>query len=387
MIKVLQLVGGGVAIGGVEKMLLNYYAYMDRSKIHFDFCFYRRSTLVASHIEFAEYIKDSKIYDLRLFEGAGKLLGYVKAIPKVKKLIRENQYDVVHINAGRPPLLFSGLIAATLAGAKVKITHSHSTKGKSGRSRIADIAYAIGFAIVRPIFRSMSTRLAACSTEAGKYMYGDNVVNSPKYMPIHNAIILESFIYSEDVRKSVRKELGIKGNTVVYGNIGRFSLQKNHFFLIEVFAAIKKKQSDSVLWLVGDGELKPDIEKRIKELQLEDSILLLGERNDPHRLYQGMDALLFPSLWEGLSVTAVEAQASSLPVFASTNISPEHQLTDRIYFIDLSKGGAFWADYILRKMAEAPNRMNMSEQITRSGYNIEEEAQSLQESYIRLVKK
>lgn len=387
MIKVLQLVGGGEAIGGVEKMLLNYYAYMDRSKVRFDFCFFRRSTLVASHTEFADLLQDANVYDLRLFEGCGKFWGYLRAIPKVKKLIVENGYDIVHINAGRPPLLLSGLIAAYLAGSKVRITHSHSTKGKSEHSKIADFAYSLGFTFVRPILRGLSTHLTACSAEASKYMFGEDVICSSKYFPIHNAIIVEQYLYSESVRKEVRKELNCKDDALVFGHIGSFSTPKNHLFLIDVFDVIHKKNPNTVLWLAGNGALKRDVQHKVEECHLEDSVLFLNERSDANRLYQGMDALIFPSLWEGLSVTLVEAQTSSLPVFTSSNISPEHKITSCLEFIDLDKGAEYWANYILRKLESLSARGDMLGQITEGGYNIEKEAQSLQDFYLNSVVK
>lgn len=385
MIKVLQLVGGGDAIGGVEKMLLNYYAYMDRSKVKFDFCFYRRSTLVASHTEFADLLRDAHVYDLSLFEGRGKMGGYLKAIPKVRKLIKENSYDIVHINAGRPPLLLSGLIAARLAGSKVRITHSHSTKGKSGRSKIADFAYAVGFAVARPLLRWLSTHLTACSSEAAKYMFGEHIFDSPKYFPIHNAIIVDPFIYSESIRKEVRKELKCEEDYIVFGHIGSFSTPKNHMFLIDVFDAIHKKNPHTILWLAGNGSLKSKVEQKVKELQIEKSVLFLNERNDANRLYQGMDALIFPSLWEGLSVTLVEAQAASLPVFTSTNISPEHNLTDKIHFLELSEGAEYWANVISKTLENKPDRKDEKEQITNKGYNIEVQAAILQDFYTQVV--
>ncbi len=387
MLKVLQLVGGGDAIGGVEKMLLNYYAYMDRDKVRFDFCFFRRSTLVASHTEFAELLRDAHVYDLRLFEGRGKLWGYLKAIPRVRKLIKENRYDVIHINAGRPPLLLSGLIAACLAGSKVRITHSHSTKGISGRSKFADCAYEVGFAFVRPWLRMLSTHLTACSMEAAKYMFGEHVIESPKYFPIHNAIIVKPYLYSEGVRKEVRKELNCKDETLVFGHIGSFSTPKNHMYLIDVFNGIHTKNPHTILWLAGNGSLKSMVEQKVKELHLDKSVLFLNERNDANRLYQGMDALIFPSLWEGLSVTLVEAQASSLPVFTSTNISPEHNLTDKIYFLELSKGVDYWVNFITKKLGNKAARVDENEQITNKGYNIEVQASLLQDYYIQVVLK
>lgn len=385
MVKVLQLVGGGVAIGGVEKMLLNYYAYMDKDKVRFDFCFFRRNTLVNTNYEFSDLLKNAQVYDLQLFEGRSKFLGYIRSISLVKNIIKKNEYEVVHINAGRPPLLLSGLIAATLAGAKIRITHSHSTKGVSGRSKLADVAYTIGFSLVRPFFRRLSTHLAACSTEAAKYMFGDNIVHSAKYIPIHNAIILKPYLYDEKIRGEVREEFGVDINTLVLGHIGSFSTPKNHMFLIDVFKSIKERVSNVVLWLAGDGTLRSSVEKKILDYGLNDSVLFLGERNDANRLYQGIDVLVFPSLWEGLSVTLVEAQAAALPVFASSNISPEHKITNRIKFIDLDKGADSWANIIVRGLEDLSRREDMSKQLSRMGYNIEIEAKKLQEFYINAI--
>ena len=387
MIKILQLVGGGDTIGGVEKMLLNYYAYIDRSKVRFDFCFFRRSTIVTSHIEFAELLRDAHVYDLRLFEGRGKFQGYLYAIPKVRKLIMENAYDVVHINAGRPPLLLSGLVAACLAGSKVRITHSHSTKGKSGRSMIADFAYGLVFSVSRPLLRMLSTHLTSCSTEAAKYMFGEHIIESPKYFPIHNAIIVEPFLYSEKVRKEIRKELNCRDGNLVFGHIGSFSTPKNHLFLIDVFNTIHKKNPHTILWLAGNGSLRTTVEQKVKELHLEKFVLFLNERNDANRLYQGMDALIFPSLWEGLSVTLVEAQASSLPIFTSSSISPEHNLTDKICFLELSKGVDYWANFITKKLENKIIRVDEKAQITNKGYNIEVQAALLQDFYTQVVSK
>ena len=135
MIKVLQLVGGGEAVGGVEKMLLNYYTYMDKSRIKFDFCFFRKSTVSTDENVINGLLKDSRVYDLQLFEKNGPMAGYLASINKVSSIIKENGYDIIHVNAGRPPLLICGLVAAKKAGAQHIIIHSHSTKGKSDRSR------------------------------------------------------------------------------------------------------------------------------------------------------------------------------------------------------------------------------------------------------------
>lgn len=386
MIKVLQLVGGGDAIGGVEKMLLNYYSFMDREKVCFDFCFYRKSTVEADQNVANGLLSNSQVFDLRAFENTGVLSGYVGSIPRVAELIKNNGYDIVHINAGRPPLLICGLISAKKAGVKNIIIHSHSTKGVSGRSAISDLVYRIMSWALRPIFRSNATILAGCSKEAAQYMFGKSVTASSKYMPIRNAIVVDPFLFDKGLRIQVREEMHTDEKTIVVGHVGSFSTPKNHLFLIDVYNEIRKRVPNSKLWLAGNGRLKEGAEQHARELGLQDDVLFLGERKDANRLYQGMDMMVFPSLWEGLSVSIVEAQAASLPVFASSNISPEHKITEKLRFVDLSKGAAFWAEYIIKEMQHETNRKDMTDQITQSGYNIEAEAEALQNVYQKMVR-
>lgn len=384
-IKVLQLVGGGDAIGGVEKMLLNYYSYMDKNRVQFDFCFYRKSTISADQNVNNGLLLQSKVFDLELFEHGGVFEGYMRSIRKVSQIIKKNNYDIIHINAGRPPLLICGLISSKIAGANNIVIHSHSTQGISDRSTFGEMIYNIMFMLLRPVFRRYSTVLSGCSIAATEYMFGKKAISSSKYHPIRNAIVLAPFVFDESVRKQVRKEFEVKGDTFVVGHVGSFSTPKNHLFLIDVFNEIRKRKENCQLCLVGDGCLKADVEKRVKDLNLDSDVLFLGQRNDANRLYQGMDVMIFPSLWEGLSVSIVEAQASSLPVYASTNISPEHKITDCFTSIPLSKGPAYWADYILNDVEKMPPRRDMEDQITRGGYNIEIEAKTLEQFYQKMA--
>lgn len=386
MIKILQLVGGGDAIGGVEKMLLNYYSFMDREEVRFDFCFYRKSTVEADQNVTNGLLSQSKVFDLRAFESAGVLSGYIESIKKVTEIIKTNRYDIVHINAGRPPLLICGLISAKKAGVKNIIIHSHSTKGVSDRSTISELLYSMMSWALRPVFRHNATILAGCSKEAAQYMFGKSITSTSKYVPIRNAIVVNPFLFNSGLRQQVRTEMHADEETLVVGHVGSFSTPKNHLFLIDVYNEIRKKKPNSKLWLAGNGSLKEGVEQYVKELGLQDDVLFLGERKDANRLYQGMDMMVFPSLWEGLSVSIVEAQASSLPVFASSNISPEHKITNKLRFVDLSKGAAFWAEYIIKEMQNDTNRNDMTDQITQSGYNIEVEAEALQNVYLKMVK-
>lgn len=387
-LRVLQLLGGGKAIGGVEKMLLNYYSRIDRTKVQFDFCFYRKNTFGTVYDEFSDVLGDSQIFELKAFKQESNLGGYIGSFQKVKRLIKENGYQVVHINAGRPPLLIFGLIAAKLAGAKVRMVHSHSTKGKDSRGLLEAMVYRVASACLQPIFRLFSTHLFGCSTEAGIYMFGKNAVSSRKYSLIHNAINVTPYMYNIELRAKLRSEYDIDDKTVLFGHVGRFSVEKNHMFLIDVFAEIHKQMHNTKLWLVGDGDesIRMDVIKKIDSLSLNDCVRLLGSRRDVDCINQALDAMIFPSIYEGLSVVLVEAQAASLPVYTSTNISPEHRVTDLVNFIDLKDGARFWADIIVKDMSAKYIRKDVSDQVRANGYDIEKEALCLQNLYIDSVR-
>lgn len=387
-LKVLQLLGGGKSIGGVEKMLLNYYSRIDRSKVIFDFCFYRENTFGTVYDEFRDVLDKSKIFELKTFKQESGMFGYLRTIPKVKRLIKDNGYEIVHINAGRPPLLISGLIAAKLAGARVRMVHSHSTKGRDGRGLIGSTAYNFASSCIKPILRNLSTHLFGCSTEAGKYMFGNKAVLTPKYTLIHNAINVEPYRYNQEIRLNLRKENGVDDQTLLFGHVGRFSEEKNHMFLIEVFSHIHKQLPDSRLWIIGDGDenIKTEVLKKISSLSLTDHVTLLGSRKDVNCIDQALDAMIFPSTYEGLSVVLVEAQAAALPVYTSTNISPEHRVSDVVSFLDLKEGAKTWADYIVKDMPKHVNRKDTVEQVRKNGYDIETEAQALQQLYLDSIK-
>lgn len=157
MVKVLQILGGGSAIGGVEQMLLNYYSYMDRDKVQFDFCFSSKCTFITIPKFQRDAIEKSQIYSLEAIHGNSSLWNYIKIVPKLTKIISNGRYDIVHVNAGRPALLLAGIIASYRSGVKVRILHSHSTKGKSGKSNLYDFAYSVFSLFSRFVFKSLAT--------------------------------------------------------------------------------------------------------------------------------------------------------------------------------------------------------------------------------------
>lgn len=387
-LRVLQLLGGGKAIGGVEKMLLNYYSRMDRKKVVFDFCFYRENTFDTVCKEFSDILQDSKIFELKAFSEESSLVGYTRSIAMVKQIIKDNNYSIVHINAGRPPLLVSGLIASTLAGANIRIVHSHNTKGVGERGFFGRLFYDLFSMISRLLFNKLATYYFGCSTEAGEYMFGRKAVLTHRYFPVHNAINVEQYKFDPNVRSRLRTECNIDNDTILFGHIGRFSKQKNHLFLIDVFNEIHKLMPNTKLWLVGEGDenIKKEVIKRVNDYDMCKTITMLGARDDINLVNQAIDAMIFPSTYEGLSVVLVEAQAAALPIYTSTELSPEHSVTDLVKYLDLKEGARAWAEFIVEDLKKLSHRVNTISQIRQNGYDIDLEAITLQQLYLDFVK-
>ena len=302
---VAQIMGKWVG-GGVESVIMNYYRHLDHSKIHFDFICDEDST----HIPYDEIKKlGGRVFLVPKYQ---KLPKYLKAL---EKIFKENQYRIVHSNINT--LSVFPLYAAKKAGVPIRISHSHSTSNPKEwkRNLIKNI--------LRPFSKRYATDYFACSELAGRYLFGNKAFDRGEVKIIHNAIDVDKFKFDEAARKKLRQEFGIKDSTVVIGHVGRFVQQKNHTFLVDVFKEYHKKNPDSKLLLVGSGPLEDEIKKKVERLDLEDSVLFLGQRDDINKLYSVMDVFCLPSLYEGLPVVGIEAQATGLPTIFSNRISKE----------------------------------------------------------------
>lgn len=302
---VAQIMGKWVG-GGVESVIMNYYRHLDHSKIQFDFICDEDST----RIPYDEIKKlGGRVFLIPKYQ---KLLKYLKAL---EKLFKENQYRIVHSNINT--LSVFPLYAAKKAGVPIRISHSHSTSNPKEwkRNLIKNI--------LRPFSKRYATDYFACSELAGRYLFGNKAFDCGEVKIIHNAIDVDKFKFDEAARKKLRQEFGIKDSTVVIGHVGRFVQQKNHTFLVDVFKEYHKKNPDSKLLLVGSGPLEDEIKKKVERLDLEDSVLFLGQRDDINKLYSVMDVFCLPSLYEGLPVVGIEAQATGLPTIFSNRISKE----------------------------------------------------------------
>lgn len=342
--------------GGLETMIMNYYRHIDRTKLQFDF-------LVHRYFE-ADYDAEilamgGRIYRLPPLNPIGK--DYLSRLDAF--FAEHKEYRIVHCHldcmAGIP------LKAAKKHGVPVRIAHAHSS------SQTKDAKYLLKLFLKRNIPKN-ATRLFACSRAAGEWMFGGT-----DFMVLNNAINASAYAYDPQVQNEVRRELEIEENTLVIGHVGRFAPPKNHEFLLRIVAAVP---GNVKLLLVGDGELRKAAEEQANTLGIRDSVIFAGVRGDVNRLLQAMDVFLFPSIYEGLPVSVIEAQAAGLPCMISDKVPIECKKTDLVTQIPLDAGEEVWAQAVL-EAAKLP-RGNTLDQIRVSGFDVEENAAWLMEFYL-----
>lgn len=315
---VAQIMGKWIG-GGVESVIMNYYRHLDHKKIQFDFICDEDST----RIPYDEIKKfGGRVFLVPKYQ---KLPQYLKAL---EDLFRKNQYRIVHSNVNT--LSVFPLYAAKKAGVPIRISHSHSTSNPKEWKR------NIIKNILRPFSKKYATDYFACSELAGRYLFGDKTFDQGKVKIIHNAIDLDKFKFDPEARKKLRRELNIKEKTVVIGHVGRFVKQKNHDFLIDVFNEYHAKNPDSKLLLIGTGPLEEKTKAKVEKLNLSDPVIFLGQREDTNKLYSVMDVFCLPSLYEGLPVVGVEAQAAGLLCILSSKIDRGVKISEKCIFKNIN---------------------------------------------------
>lgn len=362
-IRVLQVVTY-MGRGGLETMLMNYYRHIDHSKVQFDFLTHR------------EFDGD---YDKEIKELGGNVYHLSNLNPlstSYKKSLNdffENhpEYKIVHSHldcmAGIP------LKYAKLNNVPLRIAHAHNS------NQTKDLKYPLKLFYKRNIKKN-ANYLFACGDEAGKWMF-----NTDNFKVLNNAIDAKDYTFNMNIRNDKRKEFGISDDSIMVGHVGRFFPQKNHEFLIDIFNQFHKDHLNSYLMLVGEGELKTSIQDKVNTLGLEDYVIFTGLRSDVNELLQAMDVFLFPSLYEGLPVSIVEAQAAGLPCLISDKVPIECKKTDLVYQLSLEDSVNTWADKIYE--LSHITRRDTYEEIKESGFDIVENAKWLENFYISLYKK
>lgn len=313
-------------------------------------------------------IKPGNVYELGLdFQpGQSRKLLY----EPVKRFLEGHIYDAVHVHSGSISALAYVAKAARRSGVNKVIVHSHATGIPSIKHKA--IRFVFGF-----MLRANATDFLACSVEAGKMKYPSDIVKN-KLVVIKNGINIEQYKLCSTKRESIRKSLGIANDTYVLGHVGRFSYEKNHSFLINVFNQVHEQIPKSKLLLVGDGELVNEIRAKVKEVGLEDLVIFTGNVDNVQDYYQAMNVFLLPSLYEGLPFVTLEAQASGIPCIISTGVPENVKMAPNVYRLDLGDEQD-WIDKAISLKQEKP--LDSSIIIQQAGYDIRDTAKQIRSLY------
>lgn len=356
MIRILHVVTY-MGRGGLETMIMNYYRNIDRNKVQFDFLVHRQ--------EEADYDKEivalgGKIYHMPMLNPFSK--SYFNALDS---FFKEHKYDIVHCHLDC--MSAYPLKIAQKNGVRVRIAHSHN------KSQDKNLKYPIKLYSKR-LIPKYATHLLSCGKEAGDWMF-----NGKPYTILNNAIDAQSYRFDKQIREEMREQLGFNQEDFVIGHVGRFNHQKNHNFIIDVFNFVHKKNTAAKLVLVGTGDGQKAIKEKVESLALSDSVLFLGNRTDVNKILQAMDVFLFPSLYEGLPLSIIEAQAAGLPCVISDNVPPECIVTDLIEAASLDDALAKWEIVIISQ--KSVKRKDTYELIKKSGFDVKSNVLALEKMY------
>lgn len=361
------IVIGKMNSGGKKNLVMEYYRHIDREKVQFDFICDSDSQAIPE-------------------EEIRKLGGRVISIPpyqkilanmrEMKRVCKENKYSVMH--AWNSTMNVFPMKVAKDVGIPVRISESLSMAHEGDwKTKIKKV--------LRPLSKLYATHYMSCGEDCGRWQFGNELFDSGK-VDVFKTVINTAFnAYDSKVREETRKKYGWE-DKIVIGHIGRFTPQKNSVHLIEIFAAVARKESQAVMCLIGDGELKEEMMTKIKELGIENQVNYLGRREDIQQFYNAMDCFLLPSLYEGLPVVGLEAESCGIPMFFSTEITREANACELGHFIELDRSEDYWADEILKACREnMPVRRSHANEVADAGFDSASEALRLQEYYFKAI--
>lgn len=342
---------GSMDVGGAETFLMKIYRSLDKNRYQLDFA-----------------VAESGFYDEEIRRCGGKIFkvtpksnGVIRNFRDIQRIVKNNHYKSV-LRVSQNSLSALELFAAKLGGAEIRGYRSSNSSTVSGTKK--EIVTHKLCMWMPDLFANVRF---APSTEAAEYMFGKRCIDKGKAFLLKNGLSLDACQYSDNARNKVRAELGLRDEFVV-GHIGRFNQQKNHAFLIDIFAEIKKNHKDAVLLLCGKGEKETEIYDKVKKIGLCDSVRFLGVRSDIPQLLSAMDIFVFPSFYEGMPNTVIEAQATGLPCYISDRITKEAAITDLVTFLPLQKP-ELWQETI-ETTAPKKDRLQYNLEMVQEGYDI-----------------
>ena len=371
-VRVLHVVGI-MNHGGIETFLMNIYRKLDRTRVQFDF--------LAAHPEKGAY--DDEIRSLggivhRLL--SAKKVGPIAFMKQVDSFYRHHpEYKIVHCHMNAWSAVFLGV--ARHRKVTVRVAHSHIAPPGGSLRRLHSRRNYLIKQVMRLFVSAGATHFFACSTAAGEWLYGRSIALH-RLVLVPNAIDSERFTYDTSSALLVRRAMGVSDDALVIGHVGRMNRQKNHVFLVEIFRELRAIRNNAVLCLVGDGDLRGEIERVVSQNGLTESVKFLGTRTDVPDLLRGFDVFVMPSLFEGLPVSVIEAQGASLPCVLSDTITREVDMgMDLLHFQSLAESPRAWAETVER--ASRKNRCCSAEPLRLRGYDSRDLALKLEEFYWR----
>lgn len=349
--------------GGIESLLSQVSKKIDRDKFQYDFI----------------AIGDADYQKMIVNQGSRIFVLSDKSILKFKNefiSIIKKHYDIVHFHknslANYLPILWTKFYSNK---SKI-ILHSHNTAPSINSWRM-EVLHSIN----KKLFNNIPDYKIGCSLKASKYMF----MPKDKFKVIYNGINIEKFTFSLKNRQKIRKKLGISQEDFIIGNIGRFSKQKNHKKLVQIFYELHKLKPNSKLLLIGEGELKEEIRSLSKKLGLQNYIKFLGHKDNVNEYLSAIDVVLMPSLYEGLSIASVEAQCSGNTLFLSDTISKESAITKNVHFFSLSNSNYEIANYILQNYHKLSKEKRLSQaEIVKKKYDINNTVKEISSIYEEL---
>ena len=367
MLRVLHSVSN-MARAGIETMLMNYYREIDRSLVQFDF--------LANKPAPGEYDEEIRSMGGRVFVSPGlNPLHFPRYERFMADLLHDNP-DIRIVHAHNEAMGYYALQSAKDAGIPVRIAHAHSTR------IIRDYKYPLKL-VCKRLLPGAATEWWGCGRDAGIYYFGEKRWNESGFV-VRNAIDVSKFAFRQEDRRRLRQLQGLD-DCFVIGHVGRFNEAKNHSRLLDIFAEIAKTAPDARLVLIGVGELEQAAREKVRALGLEDRVFFLGQMADVSGWYQAMDCFVLPSVFEGLPVVGIEAQASGLPCFFSDRVTDEVLLSPRAQRISLRADNAAWAGAILGARRAEADRNQGAETVRQAGYDIRREARKLEEIYLDMA--
>ena len=347
---------GSINAGGAETFLMKIYRNLDHTRYQMDFC-------VA--------VKEPGIYDKEILDMGGRILyttpkskGFIKSFRSIKTNVFEGKYKYV-MRVSQHSLSGLELIAAKKGGASTTIFRSSNTQTGGG------IVNRLLHKLCLPITIFVPDIKMAPSTEAAIFMFGKRKVKKGEVLILPNALDTQMYAYNKSVRERYRRTMGIE-QALVIGHIGRFTHQKNHMFLIDIFVEIKRRVKNTVLLLIGQGELEAEVRDKVDKVGLANDVKFLNIRRDIPELLSTMDVFVFPSFYEGMPNTVIEAQTAGLPCVLSDSITKEAQVTDLVSFMSLKSSADKWAEMVISKANLFQQRECYAAEMREKGYDIKQ---------------